>query len=456
MQLLMAYGKSEPKEFNKVLDSYLADLDKTQPSRMRAIDLEIFFNEFKPFQWAWVAYVAIAVFAACSWLAFSSGTAMRRAAFAAMAVVFVVHTGAGILQVLHVPARPPAGDQSLLVRRLHRLGLRRHVHDRRGHLQERHRDRVRLRPRLRHAHYRALAQPRRRHHGHDASCPRRHQLQWLATHVTCITFGYTATFVAGFMGCAYILLGIFTDKRARDRTGSDLSRVTYGGVLCTGMFFSFVGTVLGGLWADYSWGRFWGWDPKENGALLIVIWVALILHARWGGMVKQRGMAVLAVLGNIVTSWSWFGTNFLGIGLHSYGFKEARDGDDGPHRLRALSSASRCWACCRWSTWQSFRPQPKPESTLPPVPPASPNAIKPVSVWKALRSFKRRLQLLHNQYGRETLPRRSALGYFVECTIGAEDPLCISAITRCGNRVESATTCTKGAASLPALGSRTE
>ena len=92
------------------------------------------------------------------------------------------------------------------------------------------------------------------------------------------------------------------------------------GVVCFAMLFSFVGTVLGGIWADQSWGRFWGWDPKENGALLIVIMNALILHARWGGMVKERGMAVLAMVGNMVTMWSWFGTNQLGIGLHAYGF----------------------------------------------------------------------------------------------------------------------------------------
>ena len=59
------------------------------------------------------------------------------------------------------------------------------------------------------------------------------------------------------------------------------------GTLCFAIFFSFVGTVLGGLWADDSWGRFWGWDPKENGALIIVLWNALVLHARWGGMVQR-------------------------------------------------------------------------------------------------------------------------------------------------------------------------
>ena len=83
---------------------------------------------------------------------------------------------------------------------------------------------------------------------------------------------------------------------------------------------SFVGTILGGIWADQSWGRFWGWDPKENGALLIVLWCAVMLHARWGGLVRERGFAAMAIFGNVITSFSWFGVNMLGVGLHSYGF----------------------------------------------------------------------------------------------------------------------------------------
>ena len=94
-------------------------------------------------------------------------------------------------------------------------------------------------------------------------------------------------------------------------------------IICFATLFSFVGTILGGIWADQSWGRFWGWDPKENGALLIVIWNAVILHARWGGLVRERGIMNLAVVGNIVTSFSWFGVNMLGIGLHSYGFMDS-------------------------------------------------------------------------------------------------------------------------------------
>src|SRR5438105_65598 len=93
-------------------------------------------------------------------------------------------------------------------------------------------------------------------------------------------------------------------------------------IVCFATLFSFTGTVLGGIWADQSWGRFWGWDPKENGALMIVVWNALILHARWGGLVRQRGIALLAIFGNVITSWSWFGVNMLGAGLHSYGFMD--------------------------------------------------------------------------------------------------------------------------------------
>jgi ABC-type transport system involved in cytochrome c biogenesis permease subunit len=143
---------------------------------------------------------------------------------------------------------------------------------------------------------------------------------WLATHVVTITLGYTTTFVAGLLGIVYIIRGVLTPSLSAD-TGRQLTRMIYG-TTCFAILFSFVGTVLGGLWADDSWGRFWGWDPKENGALIIVLWNALVLHARWGGMVRQRGLALLAVAGNIAVAWSWFGVNELGVGLHSYGFTE--------------------------------------------------------------------------------------------------------------------------------------
>ena len=143
---------------------------------------------------------------------------------------------------------------------------------------------------------------------------------WLATHVVTITVGYGSTFLAGFLASAYLIRRAW-DKKWTEATAANLERMTYG-VVCFSLFFSFVGTILGGIWADQSWGRFWGWDPKENGALMIVLWNAFVLHARVGGFARRDAIMVMAVFGNVVTAFSWFGVNMLGIGLHSYGFMD--------------------------------------------------------------------------------------------------------------------------------------
>ncbi len=143
---------------------------------------------------------------------------------------------------------------------------------------------------------------------------------WLATHVVCITIGYSSTFLSGFLAVFYILRKRF-DPRWDGAKAAELERMVYG-IVCFSLLFSFIGTILGGIWADQSWGRFWGWDPKENGALMIVLWNAFILHARLGNLVKPKDVIVMAVFGNIVTACSWFGVNMLGIGLHSYGWMD--------------------------------------------------------------------------------------------------------------------------------------
>jgi ABC-type transport system involved in cytochrome c biogenesis permease subunit len=144
---------------------------------------------------------------------------------------------------------------------------------------------------------------------------------WLATHVVTITIGYSATFLAGLIAIAYTLRKLFA-RTIDPGVTKALVDMTYG-VICFALLFSFVGTVLGGIWADQSWGRFWGWDPKENGALLIVLWNAIILHCRWAGYAREKGIMALAIFGNVITSFSWFGVNMLGVGLHSYGFTDA-------------------------------------------------------------------------------------------------------------------------------------
>ena len=145
---------------------------------------------------------------------------------------------------------------------------------------------------------------------------------WLATHVVTITIGYSGTFLAGAIAIASTLRQAVRRRTSIRETTKALVVDDLRRSSASRCFFSFVGTVLGGIWADQSWGRFWGWDPKENGALLIVLWNAIILHARWGGFVRERGIMTMAIFGNVITSLSWFGVNMLGVGLHSYGFMD--------------------------------------------------------------------------------------------------------------------------------------
>ncbi len=147
---------------------------------------------------------------------------------------------------------------------------------------------------------------------------------WLTTHVITITLGYSAGLLAAFLSCIYLLArGLGLDNGDRDFRRS-FSRAVYG-MICLTLFLSLVGTVLGGIWANYSWGRFWGWDPKENGALMIVIWTLAILHARLGGFIKEWGLHFASIFTAIVVAFSWWHVNFLGVGLHNYGFTAGKD-----------------------------------------------------------------------------------------------------------------------------------
>jgi ABC-type transport system involved in cytochrome c biogenesis permease subunit len=146
---------------------------------------------------------------------------------------------------------------------------------------------------------------------------------WLATHVTIINIGYAAGLVAAIIGVIYLSGRFFALFRGTSNPDfyRTLTRMNYG-VICFCLFFSLVGTVLGGIWANYSWGRFWGWDPKENGALMICLWTLVILHGRMAGWIREIGVHVQSLVLAIITTFSWWGVNNLGVGLHSYGFTE--------------------------------------------------------------------------------------------------------------------------------------
>ncbi len=144
---------------------------------------------------------------------------------------------------------------------------------------------------------------------------------WLATHVTTITVGYAAGLLAGGLAHVFVIGKLFRLRRNDSAYYRAMTRMVYGS-LCFSLFFSVLGTVLGGIWANESWGRFWGWDPKENGALMIVLWQLAVLHARQDGIIRDYGVNIAAIIGGVIIAFSWFGVNMLGVGLHSYGFAD--------------------------------------------------------------------------------------------------------------------------------------
>lgn len=139
---------------------------------------------------------------------------------------------------------------------------------------------------------------------------------WLAVHVLCITAGYALCILTACTAHTYLFARL---KNPKNPLLPTLYKTTYKSSLVA-LLLTAIGTVLGGIWADQSWGRFWGWDPKENGALLIVLWLIWIQHGRLSGHLRDlpfiAGMAAL----NIIVALAWFGVNLLGVGLHSYGF----------------------------------------------------------------------------------------------------------------------------------------
>ncbi|HEU0117080.1 MAG TPA: cytochrome c biogenesis protein CcsA [Alphaproteobacteria bacterium] len=140
---------------------------------------------------------------------------------------------------------------------------------------------------------------------------------WLATHVVAITTGYGCTLVAGTLAHIY-LVNVLLKPKDKAEQGRLLNAVL--AVALIAAFFATLGTILGGIWADQSWGRFWGWDPKENGAMFIVLWLLWLLHGRIANVLSPVNFATCAAAANIVVALSWFGVNLLSVGLHSYGF----------------------------------------------------------------------------------------------------------------------------------------
>ncbi|MFI5336343.1 MAG: cytochrome c biogenesis protein [Opitutales bacterium] len=312
-----AWRSGDAARFNRIVARFQTELAARYPAAMQKSNVEARFNAADPFYTSINLYVLAFLAGIFSWLKWPDE--LGRGAFWLLALAFAAAT-AGIATRMWLESRPPVTNLyssalfigwgavllCIILEKIYHNGIGSVAGGATGFAT------------LLIAYNLALT------NGGDTMEMMRAVLDsnfWLGTHVVTVTIGYAATYLAGFLAIIYIFRGLFT-KSLDAATADALTRMVYG-IVCFATLFSLVGTVLGGIWADQSWGRFWGWDPKENGALIIVIWNAIILHARWGGMIRQRGLMVMAVFGNVVTSWSWFGTNMLGVGLHSYGFMEA-------------------------------------------------------------------------------------------------------------------------------------
>jgi cytochrome c-type biogenesis protein CcsB len=141
---------------------------------------------------------------------------------------------------------------------------------------------------------------------------------WLTIHVLTITLSYAAFALA--MGFGHILLFRYARDPLSARADQSMHFWLYR-VLQLGVILLAAGTILGGVWANYSWGRFWGWDPKETWALIALLCYILTLHGRLAGWWTQFGLVVASVVCFLAVLMAWYGVNFvLGKGLHSYGF----------------------------------------------------------------------------------------------------------------------------------------
>ncbi len=309
-----AFRADDKAKFVKVTKEYAGWLAVEHPEWTTRTSYEMRFNRMEPFYQSMVLYVGAFLLACGSWLVCPKG--LRKTAFLLILLALLVHSF-GMFSRMWLQGRPPVTNLyssaifvgwgavviGIVLERLFRDGIGIACSGLVGFIT------------LIIAH----------HLGSSGDTLEMMQAVldsniWLATHVVVITAGYSAMFLAGFLAIAYVIIDMMP-KTFDKQAGKTLARMVYG-VVCFATLFSFVGTVLGGIWADQSWGRFWGWDPKENGALLIVLWCALILHARWGGFIRERGLMIMAIFGNAITAFSWFGVNMLGVGLHSYGFMD--------------------------------------------------------------------------------------------------------------------------------------
>lgn len=305
------------KNLADAVQTFMAKAKALAPEKyadMNKIRAEVHYNDFHPFQWAWISYLLGAI------LMISHLVAKRRwqllSGFVFIGLGFLLHTyGMGVRSYL--TGRPPVSNMYetvvwvpwgciVFAAILEKLQKTRVILIAASLISVFCLILTDLAPSVLDASLHPLE-------------PVLRSTFWLTTHVLIITISYAAFFLAFGLGDLVLFYYLRDEKRYAAQINKAVTAI-YRSVQI-GVVLLAAGTILGGIWADYSWGRFWGWDPKETWALIALLGYLALLHGRLVGWVKGFGMAAGSIVAFSLVIMAWYGVNYvLGAGLHSYGF----------------------------------------------------------------------------------------------------------------------------------------
>ena len=280
----------------------------------RDIDLEVHLKVFQPFKWAWIFYLLAAIVVAVGWQ--TDRQILYKAGWTLVGVAFLLHCYGFFLR-MYLTGRPPVSNMyesvvwvsfgavvlSMILEAMYRRRFILIAGACVGTICLIIAD---MAPAILDQSLQPLEPVLRSNY-------------WLTIHVLTITLSYSCFFVAwaiGNIGLGFALRGEKpTSERVRAFVLSLYRAIQVGVVLLA------AGIILGGIWADYSWGRFWGWDPKETWALIALLGYLAMLHGRLVGWIQNLGMLASSVIAFNLVIMAWYGVNYvLGAGLHTYGF----------------------------------------------------------------------------------------------------------------------------------------
>lgn len=324
-ELFSAYHQKDQTRFEsaseKISSLVKQSISGYSETADQKISLELFFNRVHPYQWSWIFYLMSALsFGFFTWLKQDpKKSVLKKMGLGFISIGFALHI-AGMLIRVYIADRPPVTNMyesviwvsfgvilfSLIlyynIRNITLLSVSSVL----GVIGLIVADSAPL-----------IMDP-----GIHPLQPVLRSNMWLTIHVLTITISYAAFALTMGMGN----LTLFQYIRGIQATSEGvqkikvLNQLSYRAIQF-GVVLLAAGTILGGVWADYSWGRFWGWDPKEVWALIALMGYIMILHARYTGWMREFGFAVFNVIAFSLVVMAWYGVNFvLGVGLHSYGF----------------------------------------------------------------------------------------------------------------------------------------